>query len=230
MAIEDYYSYYVLLLGVTAILLLALKKAHLSVIGVALVIAVAIPPGLVKASDAVASFANSAVVTIACLYIVGEGFLRTGAATVLADKILSSTRGRESTVVFLVMVMAATLSAFISNTLVVIIFMPVITGICQSTGLFPSRLLIPLSYASILGGMCTLVGTSTNLLVNGALEEMELPGLSMFEMTLPAIILAGVGMLYLGLIVWPGRSRRQKNRKSRSRNRLKLPPPNSRNP
>lgn len=200
-------AYFVMTLALAAVVLLALEKVHLSVLGVSLVIAVAAWPGLVAAQDAVAGFANPAVVTVAALYIVGEGFLRTGAASILADKILTRTGGRETTVVFLVMVMAAALSAFVNNTLVVITFMPVVTSICQSAGLFPSRLLIPLSYASILGGMCTLVGTSTTLLVSGVVEDLAtadpdrgLVPLGMFDTTFPGIVVCGVGLLYLGLV------------------------------
>jgi len=199
----DWQNYYVLGLAVATILLLVFEKAHLSVLGVALMIAVAVPPGLVDAKDAVGGLGNPALVTIACLFIVGAGFLRTGAASILADKVLQRTGGSESAVILLVMVMAAILSAFINNTLVVITFMPVVTTICRKTGLLPSRLLIPLSYASILGGMCTLVGTSTNLLVSGALQTHLEPGeedhLEMFTMTPVGLILAGVGILYLAV-------------------------------
>lgn len=195
----DWAQIYVVVLACVAIALLATEKAHLTVIGIALIAGVA-APGLIDIKVAVAGFSNTAVVTVGALYVVGEGFLRTGAAASLAKRILERTGGRETTVVFLVMIMSALLSAFVNNTLVVVTFMPVITSICRETGLFPSRLLIPLSYASIVGGMCTLVGTSTNLLVSGVLENEGLPGISMFEMTLPGIMLAGVAMLYIGLI------------------------------
>ncbi len=196
---------YVLGLAVATILLLAFEKAHWSALGIGLVIAVA-APGIIPATQAVAGFANPAVVTIAALFIVSEGFLRTGAASLLADKILDRTGGRESTVVLLTMLMAALLSAFINNTMVVITFLPVITSICQRANLYPSRLLIPLSYASILGGMCTLVGTSTNLLVSGVLEDLGQPGgvlegeqpvLRMFDLTGPGILMASCALLYL---------------------------------
>lgn len=190
---------YVLGLAVLAVVLLATEKAPLTVLGTGLVLAVAIP-GLVDTRDALAGFANPAVVTVAALYVVGAGFLRTGAATLLADRILARTGDREPVVVFVIMAIAAALSAFVNNTLVVVTLMPVITGICTRARMFPSRLLIPLSFASILGGMCTLVGTSTTLLVHGVLLDMGLPGLSMFEVTPVGLCLAGVGLVYLLLI------------------------------
>jgi len=190
---------FLLFLAVGSITLLVLEKAPLSVVGVGLVILTS-ASGIVDAQDAMAGFANQAVVTIAALYIVGEGVLRTGAASLLASKILHRTGGTELTVLLLITVMAALLSAFVNNTLVVVTFLPVITTICRDTGIAPSRLMIPLSYASIVGGMCTLVGTSTNLLVHGQLLEANQPGLSMFEMTGCGVVLAGVGILYLSLV------------------------------
>ncbi len=187
---------FLLFLTIGAITLLVLEKAPLSVVGLSLVI-LAAASGIVEARDAIAGFANPAVVTIAALYIVGEGFLRTGAASILADKILHRTGGTELTVLLLITTMAALLSAFVNNTLVVVTFLPVIITICRDTGIAPSRLLIPMSYGSILGGMCTLVGTSTNILVHGQLIEAGEPGLSMFEMTSCGMVLAGTGILYL---------------------------------
>ena len=190
---------YVLLLALATVLLLALEKAHLSVLGVGLILAVAIP-GLVTAEQAIAGFSNPALITIAALFAVGEGFLRTGAASMLAENVLQRTGRSEASVVLLTMVMSAALSAFVNNTLVVVTFMPVITTICRRTGLLPSRLLIPVSYASILGGMCTLVGTSTNLLVSGSLRDHGQEGLTMFQMSPAGLVLAGAGILYLGLV------------------------------
>ncbi len=191
--------FFLLSLAIGAIVLLVLEKAPLSVVGIGLVILTA-AFGIVDAQEAISGFANQAVVTIAALYIVGEGFLRTGAASILADKILHRTGGTELTVLLLITVMAGMLSAFVNNTLVVVTFLPVITTICRDTGIVPSRLMIPMSYASILGGMCTLVGTSTNLLVHSKLIEAGQPGFSMFEMTGCGVILAGLGILYLSLV------------------------------
>lgn len=194
---------YLLGLGVATIVLLALERLPLTILGVGLVVAVA-APGLLAPDQAVAGFANPAVVTVGALFVVGEGFLRTGAASLLAERVLSRTGGAEGPAVILIMGMVAALSAFINNTLVVVTFMPVITTICQRTGLLPSRLLIPVSYASILGGMCTLVGTSTNLLVSGVLEQHGERPLGMFEMTPAALLVAGAGILWVAFVARRG--------------------------
>ncbi|GAB4147438.1 MAG: SLC13 family permease [Planctomycetota bacterium] len=190
---------YLLLLPLLAIALLATDKAHMSVIGVGLVLATAVP-GLVSPDDAVSGFANPAIVTVAALFVVGEGFLRTGAAAILADRLLRRTGGRESTVILLVMLMAGFLSAFVNNTLVVITFLPVVTSICRAAKLFPSRILIPLSYATVFGGMCSLVGTSTNLLVSGVMTDAGLDPLSMFEQAPAGLCVAAIGILYVVLL------------------------------
>lgn len=192
--------YFILGTAITAIVLLALDKISMSMVGLGMIIAMTLWPGLIDARTALSGFANPAVITVAALFVVGEGFLRTGAASMLADKILHSTGGKELTLLLLIMIMAAVLSAFVNNTLVVVTFLPVITTICRDTGVLPSKLLIPLSYASILGGMCTLVGTSTNILVDGVLQEQGRRGLSMFEMAPAGIVLAGAGMLYLAFV------------------------------
>ena len=105
---------YVILLAVAAIVLLALEKAPLSVVGIGLIVMVA-APGLIPIEAAVAGFANPAVVTIGALYVVGEGFMRTGAASILAAQILAKTGGKEGTVTLLIMVMSGALSAFVNN-------------------------------------------------------------------------------------------------------------------
>jgi di/tricarboxylate transporter len=191
----EFVHLYVFALGALATTLLALEKAHLSVLGVMLIVGVALP-GIVHVRDAVAGFSNTAVITVAALYVVGEAFLRTGAASVLANRILRRVGGGELPVAAAIMAIAAALSAFVNNILVVVTFLPVVTSICRRTGLPPSRLLIPLSFASILGGMCTLVGTSTNLLVSGTLAESGRPPIGMFELTGPGLVLASIGLLY----------------------------------
>ncbi|MBK8979256.1 MAG: SLC13 family permease [Planctomycetes bacterium] len=195
----DWEHAYVLGLAALATTLLALQKAPLGVVGLGLIVAVA-APGLATSQQAIHGFGNKAVVTIGALYVVGEGFLRTGSAAVLASRILARTGHDERSVTLSIVLLAAALSAFVNNILVVVTLMPVVTSICRETGIYPSRLLIPLSYASIAGGLTTLVGTSTNLLVSGTLEEFGRPPMSMFEISGPGIVLAVVAVLYVSLI------------------------------
>ncbi|MFO1055293.1 MAG: SLC13 family permease [Planctomycetota bacterium] len=194
----DWGQVYVIALAALATGLLAAEKAHLSVVGVGLLLGV-IAPGLVSPAEAVAGFGNKALVTVGALFVLGEGFQRTGAAAVLSRWILRLTRSREAAVVLALMVSTAALSAFVNNTLVVLTFMPVVTSVCRATGMYPSRLLIPLSYASIAGGLTTVVGTSTNLIVSGVLEELGRPAIGMFEITGPGLALTATCIGYMTL-------------------------------
>ncbi|MCA8957255.1 MAG: SLC13 family permease [Planctomycetes bacterium] len=192
--------WYVLAVAVLAIVLLATERAPMSMTGLGMIIALALWPGLLNGETAIRGFANPAVITVAGLFVVGAGFVRTGAASLLADRILHRTGGNELALLLLVMSISAVLSAFVNNTLVVVTLMPVITTICRDTSVVPSKLLIPLSYASILGGMCTLVGTSTNILVDAVLTSNGRPGLGFFQMTPGGVLLAGAGIAFMGLV------------------------------
>ncbi len=152
---------------------------------------------LPAAGDAVAGFGNEGLVTVGVLFVVVAGLVRTGAMTMVTQPLL----GRPQTVPAAqtrVMLPVAGLSAFLNNTPIVAMFLPVIDDLCKRTGLSPSKLLIPLSYASILGGVCTLIGTSTNLVVNGlVITQTRLPSLGMFEPAWVAFPCAIVGIGYM---------------------------------
>jgi di/tricarboxylate transporter len=143
-------------------------------------------------------FANPALITVMALLVVGEGLVRTGALDGLAQA-LSHPRlsPRDSLVVVLITV--ALLSAFLNNTPIVLIFMPIIQTLARQANLANSRAMIPLSYAAVLGGMTTLVGSSTNLLVSSALIEQGLPGFTFFEFTPLALLLVLPGLAYTTL-------------------------------
>ncbi|MEX2545737.1 MAG: SLC13 family permease [Phycisphaeraceae bacterium] len=165
--------------------------------------------GVVSPADAVAGFGNEGLVTVAALFVVVAGLTQTGAMTMLVQPALGRSRSVASAQARL-MLPAAGLSAFLNNTPIVAMLMPVVSDWCKKTGINPSKLFIPLSYAAILGGTCTLIGTSTNLVVNGLLlAQPGQRGITMFEIAwvgLPLTLLGLVYMLLVGRRLLPDRA------------------------
>lgn len=160
--------------------------------------------GVVDAGDALIGLTNRGMVTVAALYIVAAGFRETGAMALFAPAVLgrpTTVRGAQARIIAPVTAM----SAFLNNTPVVAMFIPTITEWARKRGVSVSKLMIPLSYAAILGGMCTLIGTSTNLIINGMLmtyaEDHGLSsfvdGLGMFDISLLGLPCALAGFAYL---------------------------------
>jgi di/tricarboxylate transporter len=138
--------------------------------------------GVLLPSEALAGFSNQGMLTVAVLYVVVSGLTETGAVGWIVQNILGVPRNIRQAQARL-MTPAAVLSAFLNNTPVVAVFVPAVKVWARRNGLSLSRLLIPLSYASIAGGTCTLIGTSTNLVVNGLLvDQIGLPGLGIFDL------------------------------------------------
>jgi len=156
----------------------------------------------VGAGDFLAGFANPALITVICLLIIGQGLFQTDALEGPAKTIVRMTRGRSLRAAIPVLLTVAALSAFLNNTPVVVMFLPILTAVAATVGQSPARVLMPLSFLAILGGMTTLIGSSTNLLVaNFAAQSSELE-LSFFSFTPIGLIVAGVGALYV-LFVMP---------------------------
>ena len=153
--------------------------------------------GVLEIGEALRGFGHPAVIGIGALFIVSEGLLRTGALGIVANHLESWSGGRETTLTLLILVFVAVSSAFLNNTPVVAMFIPVVLGLSRRLNINPSHLLIPLSYAAILGGTCTLIGTSTNILVSSILEKHGYDPLSLFEFLPLGGILTGAGLLYL---------------------------------
>ncbi len=153
--------------------------------------------GLVDAGRMTEVFRNEAPLTIAALFVIGGALEHSGAVdhigSALRKRLANSTRWA----IFSFAGVAAFFSAWMNNTAVVAILLPVTLGFARSKDIPASRLLMPLSYASILGGCCTLIGTSTNLLVNGALRDLKVAPLTMFELAPLGIPLAIAGIAYL---------------------------------
>ncbi|HUH12702.1 MAG TPA: SLC13 family permease [Longimicrobiales bacterium] len=153
--------------------------------------------GLVTPREGVSGFANEATVTVALLLVLSTGLVHTGAVDVAAAAAVRLAGKSERRLLLLIVALVMPLSAFINNTAAVAILLPAVLGATRQVGATPSRLLLPLSFASQLGGMLTLIGTSTNLLVAGLLLDLGLERIRIFDITLPALFVAGAGGLYL---------------------------------
>jgi di/tricarboxylate transporter len=152
---------------------------------------------VVPAEEALVGFSNQGMLTVAALYVVAAGMKETGAIHFVVNKIIGqvkSIRGAQVRIMAPVMVV----SAFLNNTPVVASFIPALEDWCRKNQIAASKILIPLSYAAILGGTCTLIGTSTNLIVNGLLiDEASTDTIGIFEPALIGVPAAIVGFIYL---------------------------------
>src|SRR5437867_12916591 len=153
------------------------------------------------ARDAAAAFGNEALLTIAALFVVAAGLTDTGAIRLITDRVLGRPRSAADPQIRLIGPVAA-MSAFVNNTPIVAMFIPDVNDWCRRTGMTPSKLFIPLSYAAILGGICTLIGTSTNLVVNALMIDARrgdptMPVMTMFTITAVGVPVSVAGLVYL---------------------------------
>lgn len=152
--------------------------------------------GIITPEEAFAGFSNTGMLTVAVLFVVVAGLKETGVLDYIGQHLLGKSRTERGVLLRLSGVVLP-LSAFLNNTPIVAMFVPVVLDWSRRNQVSPSRLLIPLSYLAILGGTCTLIGTSTNLVINGLMIENGIPGLSLFEIARIGIPYAVIGIAYL---------------------------------
>lgn len=145
-------------------------------------------------------FANPALITVLCFLVIGQGLVQTGAIDYLA-KFAFLLGGKNQAFSFIpIYILIILLSGIMNNTPVVVLFIPIMQALAKKFNKSASGVMIPLSYAAILGGMVTIIGSSSNLLVSGTLNQLGERSLSFFEFTIPGLIIASVGCLYVFLI------------------------------
>lgn len=185
-----------LVLGVAliAIILFATEKLRIDAVALLVLFSLVIL-GLISPSEALSGFSNQATVTVGAMFVLAAGLQNSGALS----RIGSLLGQAKSPFLFLLALFAvlAVVAPFVNNTAVVAVFMPLVITSAASIGMSASKALIPLSYVSQMAGVCTLVGTSTNLLVNAMAQDLGHPGFSMFEFTPLGIICFLAGCFYL---------------------------------
>lgn len=162
-----------------------------------ILLAILIISGILTPTEGLSGFSNPATVTIACMFILSEGLRRTGALDIVGDYFLKLSKLNYRLTMFIIMIIVGVISAFINNTAAVAIFIPVIISLSKDVGESASKLLMPMSFAAMFGGVCTLIGTSTNLLVDSIATDNDLAGFGMFEFAPVGMIFFVVGFIYL---------------------------------
>lgn len=166
---------------------------------VAIAVAALLVPELLTPHEVLSVLSNSAPVTIACMFVLSAALERTGCIDALGNWLGDLVGDSPTRVLAGLMLTALAVSAFLNNTPVVAILTPVAIALAKRAHSSPSKLLIPLSYATVLGGMLSMIGTSTNILVDGVARKAGLEPFGMFEITPAALAFCGVGFVYLML-------------------------------
>jgi len=172
--------------------------------------------GLVSTDQAFAGFSNSAVITVWAMFILSEGLTRTGIANVIGQQVIRIAGRREVVMIIVIMLTAAILSAFMNNIGVAALMLPVVVDVARRTRIPASRLLMPLAYGTLLGGLTTLIGTPPNLLVAEALKQNGYEPFGLFDFTPIGGVVMGVGIIFVAFL---GRFLLPKTRTTRLRHR-----------
>ncbi len=156
--------------------------------------------GVITTSEAVAGFADPVVLMIAGLFVVGAGLFKTGVADAIGHRVEALAGTSTVRLTAVIMLVTAVLSGLLSSTGTVAVMLPVVLAIARRRRINSSRLLMPVAYAALLGGMMTLIGTPPNLIVSGQLEQSGLDGFGFFSFTAPGLVMLLVGMAYMLLL------------------------------
>jgi di/tricarboxylate transporter len=217
-----------LVLGILAISLILFVSEVIRMDLVALLVLCAVAvTGLVSADQAFAGFSNSAVITVWAMFILSEGLTRTGIADIIGRQVMRLGGRREIAMIIVIMVTAAVLSAFMNNIGVAALMLPVVVEVARRTRISPSRLLMPLAYATLLGGLMTLIGTPPNLLISEVMTQNGYQPFKLFDFTPLGGIVMVVGVVFVALFgrfllpkIKEDRGRHQSQRSLRSRYKL----------
>ncbi len=188
-----------LLIILAALVLFATEKLRVDVVALLVLITVGIL-GLIPPDQLFSGFSNSAVITVWAVYMVSGGMFKTGVADTMGRAILKVAGDGEVRLIATIMLTVGLISAFMNNVGAVAMLLPAVVGIARQTKVPVSKLLIPLAFASLLGGKMTLIGTPANILAAGIVAEEGLPTFGFFEFTPMGIVVLATGIIYMVLI------------------------------
>lgn len=189
----------VLFLVVSAVILFVTEQFPVDMVALILM-ATLLLSGIITPEEGISGFSNTATVTVGAMFILSAGLFKTGALNFIGAALAKIGKRNFWIALITMMVGVGVISAFVNNTAAVAIFMPIVLGVARDAKVNPSKLLMPLSFASMFGGVCTLIGTSTNILVNSIAERYGQPPLRMFEFSSFGLVIFGAGMAYMILI------------------------------
>jgi len=178
--------------------------SDVTAIGVVVALALLEPVVGLTPREAISGFANPATITIVAMYMLSAGIQETGIVEWLGVKLAAFTRGEDDRALAATVCTTGPMAGFVNNTPIVAVFIPMVQDLARDAEISPSKLLMPLSYAAILGGTLTLIGTSTNILASDAAREL-LPGrdgIGIFEFTPLGVVVLAVGIAYLVTVGW----------------------------
>lgn len=184
-----------ILLGV-AIVLFATERIPVDIVGLLLVMALVLT-GVLTVQEGVAGFGNDIIITIGGLFVLVGGLAKTGLVDLIGRRMHKLAGNNEFLLTALIMIFAAISASVLKNTTTTAMLLPVVMGLAAKASIPPSKLLMPLAFGAILGGSCTLIGTSTNLAVSGTIVRYGQDPFSMFELAPVGIVAVGAGMLYM---------------------------------
>ncbi|EAU9185209.1 SLC13 family permease [Salmonella enterica subsp. enterica] len=187
---------WVLSLLAIAVVLFATGKVRMDAVALFVIVAFVLS-GTLTLPEAFSGFSDPNVILIAALFIIGDGLVRTGVATVVGTWLVKMAGSSEIKMLVLLMITVAGLGAFMSSTGVVAIFIPVVLSVSMHMQTSPSRLMMPLSFAGLISGMMTLVATPPNLVVNSELLREGLHGFNFFSVTPLGIVVLALGIVYM---------------------------------
>jgi di/tricarboxylate transporter len=162
-----------------------------------LIMAFFIVSGVLTPEEGFAGFNHPATITLGCMFVVSAAVFKSGIVDGLSNRIMRVAKTNYIVALIVLCLFAAVFSAFVNDSAVVAILIPLTLAICKETGISPSRLMIPISFSALFGGTCTLIGTSTNILVSSYAGKSGLEPFGMFEFSLPALCLLGIGLVYI---------------------------------